>query len=96
MDMTSDDCDANQVLFCFVLFCFYFLLLNLFIYSGLFRATPMAYGSSQARSRLGAMAAGLQNPGPWNNGGSVLSCYRCSGRCPEDSCFVHVPGPRIL
>ena len=36
------------VVFCFVLF--YFLL---------FRATPTAYGSSQAKDRIGAAAAGL-------------------------------------
>ena len=37
------------VLFCFVLFFFF----------GLIRAAPEAYGSSQARGQIGAVAAGL-------------------------------------
>ena len=38
--------------FCFVLFWFFFLL---------FRATPVAYGGSQARCRIEATAAGLHH-----------------------------------
>ena len=41
------------VLFCFVLFCFVF---GLFAFS---RAAPAAYGASQARGPIGAVATGL-------------------------------------
>ena len=50
--------------FCFVLFCLVFLL---------FRATPMAYGSSQARSQIRATDAGLCHS--HSNAGSEL-CLR--------------------
>jgi len=43
---------------------------NLFIIICLFRATPVAYGSSQARGRFGAAAAGL--PSSHSNAGSEL------------------------
>ena len=39
---------------------FYFILFYLF-YFCLFRATPVAHGSSQARSQIGAVAAGLHH-----------------------------------
>ena len=32
-----------------------------FFFFGIFRATPTAYGSSQARGRIGATAAGLHH-----------------------------------
>ena len=35
-------------------------LINLFIYFRLLRATPGAYGGSQARGPIGAVAAGLR------------------------------------
>ena len=38
------------------IYLFIYLLIYLFL---LFRVAPMAYGSSQARGRFGAMAAGL-------------------------------------
>ena len=36
-------------------------LINLFIYFRLLRATPGAYGGSQARGPIGAVAAGLRH-----------------------------------
>ena len=39
--------------------CFYFILFILFFVFCLFRATPEAYGDSQARGQIGAIAAGL-------------------------------------
>ena len=47
----------RSVLFLFILF--FNLLLLLFF--GLFRATPVAYGSSQARGGIRAAAAGLHH-----------------------------------
>ena len=47
--------------FCFVLFCFC-----------LFRAVPAAYGGSQARSQIGAAAAGLHRSHSHSNAGSEL------------------------
>ena len=41
----------ETMFFCFVLFCFVFLL---FLW-----AAPVAYGGSQARGRIGAVATGL-------------------------------------
>ena len=38
-----------------------FLFLYLFIYFHLFRATPMIFGGSQARGRIGAVAASLHH-----------------------------------
>ena len=49
---------------------FYFIFLNLFIYFLLFRATLEAHGSSQARGRIGATAAGLCHSHSHNNTGS--------------------------
>ena len=46
----------------FIFILFYYLFIYLFIFFGLFafsRAAPEAYGGSQARSRIGAVAAGL-------------------------------------
>ena len=40
---------------------FFYLLIFLFFAFCLFRATPMAYGSSQARGPIGAIAAGLHH-----------------------------------
>ena len=37
------------------------ILIYLFIYVFLFRATPAAYGSSQARGQIGATAADLRH-----------------------------------
>jgi len=42
-----------------ILCCFVFVCFCLFIYLLLFRAALVAYGGSQARSRIGAVAAGL-------------------------------------
>ena len=39
---------------------FLFLLFFKFFFFGLFRATHVAYGSSQAKGRIGAVAAGLR------------------------------------
>ena len=39
-----------------------FLLLFFFFFFGLFRATPTAYGGSQARGLIRAVAAGLPQP----------------------------------
>ena len=41
-----------------------------FFFFGLFRATPMAYGSSQSKDRIGAAAAGLHRS--HSNAGSKL------------------------
>ena len=49
---------TQHCFFCFVLFCFLLLVFCLF---GLFRAAPEAYGGSQARGRIGAVAASLQH-----------------------------------
>ena len=51
---------------CFVLFCFSFFFLF-----GLFKAAPAAYGSSQARGQIGAIAASLHYS--HSNMGSELS-----------------------
>ena len=48
--------------FCFVLFCFLLLLLLLLLFFCLFAfswAAPAAYGDSQARGPIGAIATGL-------------------------------------
>ena len=50
----------NSVIFPFESFFFFF---------GLFGATPMAYGNSQARGQIGAVAAGLHHS--HSNAGSV-------------------------
>ena len=53
--------------FCFLVFCFFgfFVVVVVFAFS---RAAPVAYGGSQARSLIGAVAAGLRqshsNAGP--------------------------------
>ena len=41
----------------------FLLIIYLFIYFCLFRATPMAYGDSQARGQIRAVAAGLHSHG---------------------------------
>ena len=38
-----------------------FVFIYLFIYFGPFRAAPAAYGGSQFRGRIGAVAAGLHH-----------------------------------
>ena len=48
----------NPILFYFILF--YFILFY-FILFCLFRAVPVAYWGSQARSQIGAIAAGLHH-----------------------------------
>ena len=48
------------------------LYFNFFIFC-FFRAAPMAYGSSQARGRIGAVAAGLHHS--HNNAGSTSATY---------------------
>ena len=45
--------------------CFFLIFKNFYFYLfflifGLFRATPVAYGGSQARGRIGAVATGLR------------------------------------
>jgi len=45
-----------QILLGFHQFSFFF-----FFYKNLFRAIPMAYGGSQARGQIGAVAAGLHH-----------------------------------
>ena len=42
------------------IFCFFFFFACLFVFA-FFRATPVAYGSSQARCRIGAGGASLQH-----------------------------------
>ena len=44
-----------------------------FMFFGLFRATPEAYGSSQARGRIGAVAAGLHHS--HNNEGAKTNLW---------------------
>ena len=67
----------DSCLSCIVLFLFFFFSKKieiqkslLFIYFLLFRATPEANGSSQARGRIGAVAAGLYHS--HSNAGSKL------------------------
>ena len=49
---------------------FFFLMMRNFFFFSLFRATPEAYGSSQARGQIGASAGGLHHS--HNNTGSEL------------------------
>ena len=54
--------EARLFLFCFVLgFVWGFFCLFFFFFFGISRATPMAYGGSQVRGRIGAVAAGLHH-----------------------------------
>ena len=47
-------------IFFFGLFRVYvYIYIYIFFFFGLFRAVPMAYGGSQARGRIGAVATGL-------------------------------------
>ena len=45
--------------FCLFVLGFIYLFIYLFLSFCLFRAAPVAYGGSQARSRIGAVVAGL-------------------------------------
>ena len=60
-----------SLLFFFFKFIFYFLVFCLF------RATPVAYGSSQARGPIGAIAASLSHS--HGNTGSLTHCARSRG-----------------
>ena len=52
----------------FLFFVFVFLFVCLFVFlNGLFRAAPAAYGNSQARGQIGAMAASVHHS-PSNTG----------------------------
>ena len=53
----------------FKIFIIIFTIIVFFVFC-LFRATPMAYGSSQARGQIGAVAAGLRQS--HSNAGSEL------------------------
>ena len=77
----------------FVLFIYLFILL--------FRATPAAYWSSQARGRIGAVAASLHQHGIWaasvtyttahSNAGLLTERVQGSNPHPQDSNFtVHI------
>ena len=53
------------------------LFVYLFIYLGLFRAAPVAYGSSQAKSQIRVVAAGL------NHSHSNVRAEPCLGPIPQ-------------
>ena len=59
---TTASLKSASILFYFILFLFIYLLTYLFIYLFcFFMAAPAAHGSSQARGRIGATAAGLHH-----------------------------------
>ena len=63
-NVTIDMLGLRFVIFCFLCFLtslIYFLFVCLFTYFCLFRASPAAYGSSQAGGQIRAAAAGLDH-----------------------------------
>ena len=55
-----DHCLSMLDVHCLENHCFtYFVLFFSFFFFGLFRAAPAAYGGSQTRGRIGAIASGL-------------------------------------
>ena len=57
------------------------LFIYLFIYFCLFRATPTAYGSFQARGRIGAVATRLRRPMPQPDPSCSCELYHSSQQC---------------
>ena len=76
---------------------------HIFFFFGLFRAAPGAYGGSQARSRIGAVAAGLRHSHSNARSEPVCDLYHSSWQCQilnllreaRDQTFVLVDASQI-